>query len=281
VADWSGEAVPRPKGLALAHAGTGTDAPALVGRDDRWSRSDLRDWMLAHADAGSDLLIGLDLSMALPFLDEGAYFPGWDDGPTNAHALWSLVDDWSRDDAHLAANGFLRDPVIRRHFRQRRDCGDLFTGGAGRMRVCEIGQRTMGLSPTSCFNLVGAAQVGKSSLTGMRVLHALAGRIPVWPFDPVPAKGPVIIEIYTTIAARAAGIRKGLSKMRDPASLDTALAALGSRPHAPLDRYDDHATDAILTTAWLRANAHRPELWAPAAMTEEVARIEGWTFGVP
>jgi hypothetical protein len=138
----------------------------------------------------------------------------------------------------------------------------------------------MGLSPTSCFNLVGAAQVGKSSLTGMRVLHRLAGRVPIWPFDPLPSHGPVIVEIYTTIAARAAGIRKGLSKMRDAASLDAALAKLGSEPHQPLARYDDHATDAILTAAWLRANADRPELWTPATMTAHIAQTEGWTFGV-
>jgi hypothetical protein len=138
----------------------------------------------------------------------------------------------------------------------------------------------MGLSPTSCFNLVGAAQVGKSSMTGMRVLHRLDGRVPIWPFDPLPPQGPVIVEIYTTIAARAAGIRKGLSKMRDAASLDLALANLGSRPHQPLARYDDHATDAILTAAWLRANADRPELWTPTAMTPHIAQTEGWTFGV-
>jgi hypothetical protein len=112
------------------------------------------------------------------------------------------------------------------------------------------------------------------------VLHRLAGRIPVWPFDPLPDHGPAIVEIYTTIAARAAGIRKGLSKMRDAAALDTALAGLGSDPHTPLPRYDDHATDAILTAAWLRANAARPALWHPRGMTVQVAATEGWTFGV-
>ena len=114
----------------------------------------------------------------------------------------------------------------------------------------------------------------------MRLLHALDGRIPVWPFDPLPDTGPVIVEIYTAIAARAAGIRKGRSKIRDAATLDTALAAIGSAPHVPLARYDDHATDAILTAAWLRTNAPRADLWSPAAMTPRVARTEGWTFGV-
>ncbi|WP_204315773.1 hypothetical protein, partial [Stenotrophomonas maltophilia] len=68
--------------------------------------------------------------------------------------------------------------------------------------------------PYSCFNLVGASQVGKSSLTGMRVLHRLRGKVPLWPFDPLPEAGPVLVEIYTALAARAAGMRKGISKIR-------------------------------------------------------------------
>ena len=278
--DWSGAQGHRHKGITVAVCSTGTAAPALVTPPEAsaWSRGDILDWLLQQH--GSATLIGLDLSPALPFVDEGSYFPGWQDSPEDARALWAMVESTSVDDPHFAASSLLQDAEIRRHFRQHRDCGDLFPGGAGRMRACEIGQRAMGLSPTSCFNLVGAAQVGKSSLTGMRVLHRLAGRIPVWPFDPHPEDGPAIVEIYTTIAARAAGIRKGLSKMRDAVALDAALAGLGSAPHLPLARYDDHATDAILTAAWLRANAHRPELWSPTAMTPHIARTEGWTFGV-
>ena len=114
----------------------------------------------------------------------------------------------------------------------------------------------------------------------MRLLNHLRGAIPVWPFDSISASGPVLIEIYTTIAARAAAIRKGLSKMRDADALDTALEALGTERHAPLARYDDHATDAILTTAWLRSAAGNRALWHPEALTPEIAATEGWTFGV-
>jgi hypothetical protein len=277
--DWSGAQGHRHKGIAIAICETGDAAPTLVGPPDAaaWSRDDVLGWLL---DQDTPTLIGLDLSPAFPFVDHDSYFPGASDGPSDARALWAMIDEISAADPHLAVSSLLGDPELRRHFRQHRDCGDLFPGGAGRMRVCEHGQRAMGLSPTSCFNLVGAAQVGKSSLTGMRVLHRIAGRVPIWPFDSLPPQGPVIVEIYTTIAARAAGIRKGLSKMRDAAALDAALANLGGQPHRPLARYDDHATDAILTAAWLRANADRPELWTPTAMTPHIAQTEGWTFGV-
>ncbi len=277
--DWSGQAVERPAGLAVAHVGAGTAAPRLIDR--RWSRGDITDWLGELADTGTRALIGLDLSPAFPFDDEGAYFPGWEASPPDAPALWALVDQLSADDPHLAATSFVAHPHARRHFRQRGDCGDLFPPGRGRFRVCEHGQEAMRLSPYSCFNLVGASQVGKSSLTGMRVLHRLRGRIGMWPFDPLPATGPVLVEIYTSLAARLAGMRKGISKIRDAATLDAMLAAFGSDAHAPLPRYDDHATDAMLSAAWLRSAAASPALWRPSRLTPALARTEGWTFGVP
>jgi len=276
--DWSGEAVARPQGLALGVAGEGDAAPKLVRPAAGWSREELADWILDRRD--ENILFGLDLSPAFPFLDESAYFPGWQETPADARALWTLVEEIAGADPHLGASSFVAHPEARRHFRQRGDLGDRHPPGRGRLRMCEHGQRAMGLSPYSCFNLVGAAQVGKSSLTGMRVLHRLSGKVPIWPFDPLPERGAVIVEIYTALAARMAGVRRGASKLRHAEALDTALAAYGTGPHTPLARYDDHATDAILTAAWLRHAGNRPDLWQPPGLTPEIAQTEGWTFGV-
>ncbi|HEX8055199.1 MAG TPA: hypothetical protein VF481_00950, partial [Novosphingobium sp.] len=133
--------------------------------------------------------------------------------------------------------------------------------------------------PYSNFNLVGAAQVGKSSLSGMRILHRLAGRLPVWPIDPLPDRGSVVTEIYTTIAAMAAGRSAAKSKMRSLEDLNAALVALGSDPVAGMGPIDDHRSDALVTAAWLRTAADRRELWYPSGLTPEIARTEGWTFG--
>ena len=276
--DWSGAVGPRQSGIAVAICARGAAAPTLVTAEGGWSRTAALDW-LANA-MPPDTLVGLDLGPSLPFVDQDAFFPGWAESPSDARALWALVERICADDPHLGASSFVDHDEVARHLRRHGGRKGEFFEGAGRLRVTEEAQRRQGLSPTSNLNLVGAAQVGKSSLTGMRVLHRLAGHVPVWPFDPVPSQGPLIVEIYTTIAARAAGIRKGLSKIRDAEALDVALAVIGSAPHAPLARYDDHATDAILTAAWLRANADRPELWRPAAMTSHIAQTEGWTFGV-
>lgn len=276
--DWSGAAGERHKGIAVALAkGGGDEAPALVRPGHRWSRAEVLHWLL-H-DLPEDAIVGLDLGIALPFADRGAFFPGWSESPPDARGLWALVDRICADDPHVSASSLVDHPEAADHFRRHggRE-GASFGGGRGRFRVTERAQEGMGCRPYSNFNLVGAAQVGKSSLTGMRLLHRLAGRIPVWPVDPLPTRGPVIVEIYTTIAAMAAGRPPGRSKIRNHAELAEALAALGSLPVHGAGPIEDHASDALLTAAWLRRNAHDAALWRPEGLAE-VAHTEGWTFG--
>jgi hypothetical protein len=279
--DWSGAKGLRHKGIAVAVAEQGDGAPRLVQPGHVWSRTEVLDWVLATKD-DVPTLYGFDLSGAFAFADCGAYFPGWDRSPPEIRGLWRLVEELSAGEPDLGASAFHDHPEASRHFRRHGGrCGDLFTPGAGRMRAVELEEKKQGLcNPVSNFNLVGAAQVGKASLTGMRLFLRLDGALPIWPFDPCPADGPVVVEIYTSIAAAAAGLPRGRTKVRDASGLDRALAALGSRRHAPLARYDDHATDALISAAWLRLFAEDAGLWSPALMTPEIARTEGWTFGV-
>lgn len=273
--DWSGAKGRRHRGIALAMCEMGDGAPVLVEPPDRvWSRSAILTWLLAHRDTPT--LVGFDMSFCAPFIERGAYLPG-ETTQRDARAFWAYVDAGSPDD-DLGAASFLdsrrgthfylgaADGAKARFLHFRRGEAALIASGGGKT--------------TTVYDAIGAAQVAKASFAGMRLLHHLDRRVPVWPFDAPPASGMLIVEIYTAIAARAAGLRKGLSKLRSGEALDTALAAIGSRPHAPLTRYDDHATDAILAAAWLRANVRRAELWSPAGLTEEIARTEGWTFGV-
>lgn len=271
--DWSGERTAKPKGLAVAFCKEGTSAPSLLKPAGGWSRQSVADWLLAHAKAGTNALIGLDLSPAFP----APYFHQHE-SPPDAPSLWRFVDEMCSSDEHLAATSFVTHPDYGRYFRHQTNEGDLFGGGAGRFRVVETRQRGSGVSPVSCFNLVGAAQVGKSSLTGMRVLNRLRGKVAVWPFDQIPDVGPVIVEIYTSIAARDAKVPRRITKIRDALTLDAALAELESQPHAPLQKYDDHSTDAIITAAWLRHVADDQSLWHPPGL-DAVRMTEGWTFG--
>ena len=279
--DWSGARGERQRGIALAVA-SGAAAPALVCPGHIWSRAEILAWLETVAVSGENMLIGFDFSSAFAFADRGAYFPGWPDSPAGITELWALVERLTTGDAHLAPGGLLAHSEVRRHFRHGRgDVGDLFAPGAGRLRIVEQHQRaTKQAASVSNFNLVGAAQVGKASLAGMRVLHRLSDRIPLWPRDPVPRHGPLLVEIYTSLAARAAGIPPGRSKIRDGAALDAALVAVGSPPIGMTGQVSDHASDALLSAAWLRAIAGDTAPWAPPPLTDTLARTEGWTFGV-
>jgi len=279
--DWSGARGSQQRGIALAVA-SGTGAPELVRPGHIWSRAEILTWLEDVAASRADMLIGFDFSAAFAFADRGAYFPEWDASPDTLPALWTLVERLTASDPHYEIGGFLTHPEARRHFRHAQgDVGDLFVPGTGRLRVVEQHQRaTKQAASVSNFNLIGAAQVGKASLTGMRLLHRLHPRLPLWPLDPIPATGPLLVEIYTGVAARAAGVAVGRSKIRDGALLDMALAEFGSPPAGFRGLISDHASDALLAAAWLRALASDAGLWSPSPLTDTLARTEGWTFGI-
>ncbi len=272
-ADWSGAKGSRHPGIALAVCAAGDEAPHLVTPPDKvWSRQAIADWLLAQDD---DLLIGFDFSFAPPFIERGSYLPG-DDVPTSAREFWAYVDHVCND-PDLGAASFL-EQRHRRHF--------YFGAADGTKsdylvwRQCELLNKNSSGKASTVYDAIGASQVAKASFAGMRLLHQMRDAVAIWPFAPLPERGKVALEIYTTIAARAAGVAKGRSKIRDASGLDLALETLGSKPHLPLNRYTDHATDALITAAWLRNVAGNPQLWAPDALNFEIAATEGWTFGV-
>ena len=282
--DWSGAKGPRQKGIALALAKAEGGAPVLLSPPDPkgWARSEV---LALLADLPVPTLVGLDLGIGLPFADAGAFFPDWDASPADARGLWALIDALCADDPHLEAGGFVTHPEGSRYFRHGKDLeGDRFllpgvASREGRFRVAEAAQRAAGVRPVSNFNLVGAAQVGKSSLTGMRMLHRLGGRVPVWPVDPLPHEGSVVVEIYTSVAARLGGVTGAATKLRSFEALNDALDTLGSPPVKGTGAIDDHSSDALITAAWLRRVHGQRDLWHPSTLTPDVARTEGWTFG--
>lgn len=272
-ADWSGAKGSRHPGIALAVCGAGDDAPRLVMPPGGvWSRQAVADWLLAQDD---DLLIGFDFSFAPPLVERGSYLPG-DDLPLSAKEFWAYVDAVC-DDPDLGAASFL-EKLHRRHF--------YFGAADGTKsdylfwRQCEILNKNSSGKTSTVYDPIGASQVAKASFAGMRFLNHVRDHVAIWPFDPIPNDGTVVVEIYTTIAARAAGVAKGRSKIRDHNGLVAALQALGSQSHQPLERYTDHATDALITAAWLRSVVNHPQIWAPKSLNCEIAATEGWTFGV-
>ena len=278
--DWSGAKGSRHKGIAVALCTTDGAAPRLVTTAGGiWSRMGVARWAEAQARV-APTLFGFDFSFAPPLVGRGAYLPGETGVPSNAHAFWAYVDRLCADEPDLGAAGFL-ETHHRRHFYF--GAADGVKADYMHLRACEARYNAGGGGkPSTVYDAIGAAQVAKASFAGMRLLHHLRGTLPVWPFDgmvPRPA-GSLVVEIYTSLAARAAGRPKGRTKIRDAATLDAALAVLGSAPHTPLARYDDHATDAIMTAAWMRYTREHTALWTPPGLSAMIAQTEGWTFGV-
>lgn len=97
--------------------------------------------------------------------------------------------------------------------------------------------------------------------------------------DPHLEAGSVLVEIYTSIAARSGGVGKGRTKIRNYDELNAALEQLDTPPVPASGQVDDHSADALVIAAWLRHVAQDPQYWHPAGLSVEIAQTEGWTFG--
>jgi hypothetical protein len=97
--------------------------------------------------------------------------------------------------------------------------------------------------------------------------------------DPLPISGSAVAEIYTRIYLRRAGMTG--TKLRSRAALDLALRGLDSPPARLRFEPNDHQTDALVTAAGMREFARsEPRAFDPEGLTPQIARSEGWTFGV-
>jgi len=270
--DWTGARGERHTAIAVAECYAGGGAPQLVRPGHRWSRGDVFDWVADLGERGERVMVGFDFSFSFPFADRDAFFPGDLDSPADARALWREVDEAASSDLHFAAHGAIERR--RAHYWLGAHDGD--KAAKARLRTVERvwAAKRLGAA-SSVFALLGAAQCGKASLSGMRLLHRWG--LPVWPFDPVPATGPLIVEIYCRTFAADGGVR---GKIRDRATLDAALARLGSDRSVGLPAtFADHIGDALISAVGMRRAAAGPATWRPDGL-DAVRDTEGWTFGV-
>jgi hypothetical protein len=272
--DWSGAKGKRHKGIAIAEA-RGEAAPRLIRPGHVWSRKEVLAWLLKRA-AQEPTLFGFDFSFAPPLIERGEYLPGEPEVPKSAREFWAYVDSRS-DDEDLGAASFL-EIAHRRHFYF--GIADGVKAGFMHFRQCDARLNAQGGRKTaSAYDAIGAAQVAKASFAGMRFLHRLDSKVAIWPMDPLPEHGSAVVEIYTRIYLRRAGLTG--TKLRSLAALNEALRALGSRPVRLTFEPNDHQTDALVTAAGMRQlAAHEPRAFDPEGLTPEIARSEGWTFGV-
>ena len=170
--DWSGARGVRHPSVQVALAAAGAAPPELVlPPSGVWSRQGVLDWLGA---LDGNVLVGIDAGFGF------AALPGYD-GP--ARALWAEIDAVCAADPDLGGHSYID------HARHLFWLGAADGPRADRAHL-RLTERVYAASqlgqPTSNFVLLGASQVGKATLSAMRLAYRLGW--PVWPFDPVPAR---------------------------------------------------------------------------------------------
>jgi hypothetical protein len=163
--DWSGARTGERRAIWLAEAVEGQLVRLEAGR----TREEVVAHLLEEAARDRDLVAGLDFAFSLPewFLRERG------------------IEDVTGASELVAREGeaWLADPQPP-FWRTRKLPGNGF-----RRTELECGGR-----PKSVFQLVGAGQVGTSTLRGMPFLPGLRERFAIWPFD--EPRLPLLVEIY-------------------------------------------------------------------------------------
>jgi len=274
--DWSGAKGKSYKGIAVAECLKGSEAPTLVAPPGhRWKRSQFVEWLSTYHDPHARILVGIDCSFALP-AEMASQLLG--DG-YSAFDLWSYIDTISLLQGDFCASEFVTHNDHRHlYWHSGTRPPDFVESHRATEKACA--HNKLG-HPQSTLKLIGSKQVGKASLAGMRVLHALKRRLgndfAVWPFEPIDGARIVCVEIYPRLFLRMAGHGNGKAAASD---ISNCLAELGSLPFNGSAALSDHDTDALVSAAGLRAIVDDHDNWQPKTLDSLAIRAEGWIFGV-
>ncbi len=269
--DWSGDKNPWQKGLKIAIAYPGQAAPKLVEcptRKSGWSRSDAIKW-IAEEFADKRALIGIDFAFGFP----PVALPG------NILLDWDYAEKVCASYPNFYGGAFFRPPVLPHSHLVNSPWLPKHSYSADHLRMTDIvAMETIGARPQSIFNAVGPAQVGPSSISGMRALRSLrqncGGKIAIWPFDERAEGSSVIVEIFP----RYYPLSKGKSaSLVGRTELNAALAAFESERVKKAPKSEDEA-DALVSAAALRLLSSQEALFQ---FPEQSIRSQGWIFGVP
>lgn len=246
--DWSGaKGGGGKKAIWLAEVQDGALRRLESGR----TRTQVIDHVIAEAEAGANMVVGLDFAFSLPdwFLQEK--------GASTGRDVWRMVAD--RGERWLSD---CEDPFWGRPGRKKPDLPDHF-------RRTEIeAQHVTHAQPKSVFQIGGAGAVGTGSLRGMPHLHRLAeAGFSIWPFD--DPGWPLVLEIYPRLLTGA--VRKSDPVARR-AYLSEGFPEIGSELRALAASTED-ALDAAVSAVVMARHLEKIEALRPAA--DEVIRREG------
>lgn len=264
----------------MAVCDAGTHAPTLI--PGPWSRKKVAQWIIDHAKTAKRTLIGIDCNFGYAQSIGEQQF-----GPNYTYLdLWNAVEAANQNEPNFFAGGYWQHPHHQKYFWTQ---GTMPKDFAMPKRLTETVCGECGYGwPESPFKLIGAKQVGKGGLAGMRMAHYLRKhlgyRLSMWPFeDNIDQAHIVMTEIYPRQFLKRIG--HGNEKIRTVSDLNTALIKLDSKPAQNSMDVSDHDTDALVSAAGLRKlcgpDSLVPENIAWPSMLDQMrARTEGWIFGV-
>lgn len=280
--DWSGAKAPIfNKAISVSVIDKGATPPHLV--DGPWSRQKVADWIVNLSQTQKRILIGVDCNFG--------YAASTTQKQVGAHAshndLWQEVENVCESTPNFFAQEFWSNPTYASDFWVS---GKMREGFTMPKRQTEVLCAEAGFGrPESPFKLIGAKQVGKGGLAGMRMAHylkqALGDKIAFWPFemDLVDAANIVVTEIYPRQFLMRSG--HGLTKIRTLDDLNLTLRFLGAKLYVPYTPLSDHDTDSLASAAGLRylcgdkRNIPK-DVSHPPIMSYNAQHLEGWIFGI-
>lgn len=294
--DWSGAQGEWLSNIAVATVSCGKSAPQIMRGPMRglWSRPSVLEFLAGECGREDGrTLVGVDFAFAYPFVDGNGYFPGADDGPRNHRKLWELVDKHGHSDAFLYGMGITKAIPWKSHFHTEGKMSKFRARWRGTEKAA---RNTPDCKPKSSFLCAYSGQVGRGTLAGMRMLHALkkevGDKVAVWPFDAIGNSPLVAVEIYPRFFFACAKIKAVSAKrvraenlMRQAVrELNDVLAHFDAAPlpeNYQLCGKDLDERDAIASAAALRRLSREKGTWALSNKKDrEAAEKEGWIFGV-
>lgn len=233
--DWSGRRGPdQRRFLWLAEAVDGE----LVRLEGGRTRAELIELLITEADRDPNLIVGVDFAFSLPawYLQQRQLTP---------RQLWALLADEALTPAmrQLGLTRWMNRPEL--PFWITGEAHARLAPGQS-LRRTEQEVRVPGVQPKSVFQLVGAGQVGRSSLYGMGALHRLVSAgFRIWPFE---ASGlPLVVEIFPRVLT-------GPVRKNSPTERERYLGTVPMRPDLrPVAAGSEDAFDAAVSALVMAA----------------------------
>ncbi len=279
--DWSGAKSPiNTKSIAVARGEQGQGAPIL--HPEIRSRTAVAEWIEGLAKIDKRILIGIDCNFGYAHSVVRKKLGA----KAIAHDLWAEVDKVNQSQPNFFAGNFWTHQNYKSDFWTE---GKMPDGFQMPKRQTEIMCADNGYGrPESPFKLIGAKQVGKGGLAGMRMAHYLKSKlgqdIAIWPFDEHIDNAKIVMsEIYPRQFLMRVG--HGITKVRDTETLNNILPFFQSNKIKETKQITDHDTDALVSATGLRYLCGMnkiipPQILNPETMTAEAKQCEGWIFGV-